>query len=100
VRFDIDVARGSAWRGKPLEAQILGPGNVLPRILTSQPFRVPDADDRLVTVTAEVNADEASWVLVRISDRSRPADPRASGPYASLGEAVVYSSPFWIDPAT
>jgi hypothetical protein len=38
-------------------------------------------------------------LLVRISDRARPADPRATSQYAALGGAVVYSSPFWIDPA-
>ena len=99
IRFEIDVSRGPAWRGKTLSIQILTPGNLFPRILTSQSFTVPETEDETVKVTVDINADEARWVLVRLSDPTRPADRRATGPYASLGGAVVYSSPFWLDPA-
>jgi hypothetical protein len=99
IRFEIDVSRGPAWRGKRLSLQLLTPGKVFPQILTSQPFTVPETEGETVTVTVDVDADAARWVLVRLSDPTRTADRRATGQYASLGGAVVYSSPFWLEPA-
>jgi hypothetical protein len=58
---------------------------------------VPVVEGNLATVSAEINADKAAWVLGRVSDRSRPAGARATGRYASLGWAVVLSSPSWIE---
>jgi hypothetical protein len=99
VRFAIDIARGQEWRGKTLEAQILAPGSVLPRIVTSAPIRVPTSEGSSVSLDLEVDAAESRWLIVRISDPARPPDRRATGQFSTLGGAVVYSSPFWIEPA-
>jgi hypothetical protein len=99
VRFEVDIARGREWRGKSLSAQVLAPGSLMPRMLTSQSFTVPNTENRLVALSVDVNVDEANWLLLRISDPALPPDPRATGQYASLGSAVVYASPFWIRPS-
>jgi hypothetical protein len=35
--------------------------------------------------------------VLRVSDPGGPPDPRARGPWAELGYAVAYASPFWLE---
>jgi hypothetical protein len=41
---------------------------------------------------------DGRWLVVRVTDPARPADPRATGAYSSAGEAIAYASPFFLDP--
>jgi len=48
---------------------------------------------RTVTIPPEVG--EVAWLVVRVSDPSRPADPRAPRGWARYGETFAYASPVW-----
>jgi hypothetical protein len=50
-------------------------------------------------VSFEVDVDPAGgpWLVLRVSDPSTPPDPRATGPWAELGYAIAYTSPFWLE---
>jgi hypothetical protein len=49
-------------------------------------------------VSLPLPLDERDWAVLRITDRARPADPRAEGlaDYRSAGRTVAYLSPFFI----
>ena len=48
---------------------------------------------RTVPIPTEVG--EVAWLVVRLSDPSRPADPRAPREWAGYGETFAYASPVW-----
>jgi hypothetical protein len=50
------------------------------------------------TLTYKIRLAEGDWVVLRVTDPARPADPRAGAlpGYRSAGRAVAYLSPFFI----
>lgn len=53
------------------------------------------------TVAIPIELGEVAWLVVRLSDPSRPADPRAPREWAGYGETFAYASPVWqADPAS
>jgi hypothetical protein len=49
-------------------------------------------------VEVDLDPGDGAWVVLRVSDPSQPADPRATGQYARLGRGIAYTSPFWLTP--
>lgn len=96
VTFLLDIDRGSSWSGRRLEVQVLQSGSPLPRILVSVPFQVPGVRQPVIAIEVPVERRNGSWVMVRVSDPSVPADRRATPEYARLGAAVAYASPFFL----
>lgn len=94
--IELDIDRGSEWVGRPLVAQVLASGRPLPHVLATVPFTVPGPSDPVVTFTTPVDADDR-WLVLRITDPSKPADGRADALYKSFGQAIAYASPFFIE---
>jgi hypothetical protein len=94
----VDLDRGEAWWDRPLNLQVLRPGRPLPALAATLEVCPPRPDDPVIAFEVDLDPAEGSWVVLRLSDPSQPADPRAPLEYARLGRAIAYSSPFWLEP--
>jgi len=93
---EVDLDRGTAWRGRPLVAQVLRPGRPVPTLAAAVEVRVPGPDEPVIAFEVELDRADGDWVVLRISDPSEPADPRAPAAYADLGRGIAYASPWWL----
>lgn len=96
MTFSIDIDR-DGWVGKTLMVQVLRSGSRMPRVQHNQTIVVPASTDPVVSFTLPVDRVDGDWVVLRITDPSRPADARADATWASFGRAVAYASPFFLD---
>jgi hypothetical protein len=96
ARVEVDLDR-DGWTGRPLNVQVLRPGPLMPALAAAEDVKVPAADEPVVAFETRLDPAEGAWVVLRVSDPAEPPDPRATGPWATLGRAVAYSSPFWLD---
>ena len=94
VRFRLDVDRGSTGRGMPVSVQVLMTGTPVPTVVHEQQvvLGVPAAFD------VPVDVEDGRWVVLRITDPSAPADSRAPQSYRAYGNALAYTSPFFLEP--
>jgi aminoglycoside phosphotransferase (APT) family kinase protein len=69
----------------------------LPALAAAVEVTLPSPQQPVVSF--EVDADPAGgpWLVLRVSDPAAPPDPRATGPWAELGYAIAYASPFWLE---
>jgi hypothetical protein len=81
------------WTGHTLRLQVLQTGRPMPAVVAERDFTVSAEP---VTVRADLR--QGDWAVVRITDPSRAADPRAEGVFAAAGRAVAYLSPFFTSP--
>ena len=95
---EVDLDRGEAWWGRRLSVQVLRPGRGrhLPIVAAAVDVRLPDPTEPVISFEVGLDPAEGDWVVLRVSDPSEPADPRATGEYAGLGRAIAYTSPFWL----
>jgi hypothetical protein len=98
VTFQLDIDRGPEWVGKPLQVQVLRPGDDAPLVAEVVDVTVPSDEEPVISLRVEIDPDEGDWVVLRVTDPALPPDPRATGDYAAVGAAVAYSSPFYLDP--
>ncbi len=98
VTFKLDIDRGRQWWGRRLNVQVLQSGTHMPEIIANHEIRVPTGGQPVVAFTTPVDAINGGWVVLRVTDPSEPADERATGSFASLGNAVAYASPFFLVP--
>jgi hypothetical protein len=97
ARVEVDLDRGQAWWGRRLSVQVLRPGRLLPTLAMALEVRLPGPQEPVLAFEVDLDPAEGDWVVLRISDPSEPADPRATGDYARLGRAIAYTSPFWLE---
>jgi Protein of unknown function (DUF3604) len=97
VRIDVDLDRGAAWWGRRLNVQVLRPGERLPTLAAAVEVALPSPEQPVVSFEVDLDPAGGPWLVLRVSDPSAPADPRARGPWAELGHALAYSSPFWLE---
>lgn len=93
IDLDLDVTGGA---GKQLLVQVLRTGSPLPTIIDT--FQIEVGASPTSTMSIDHDIEDGRWLVVRVTDPSRPADPRATGAYAAAGEALAYTSPFFLDP--
>ncbi len=79
----------------PLSVQVLTPGSPLPMIAHVEDIVVPSPTQPVVSFTADLG--DASWAVLRVTHPSQTADKRAKAPFASLGKALAYASPFFFE---
>jgi len=96
VGFAIDLDRGPALAGSTVLVQVLQTGNPLPTIVDTRTVTVPAADAPPIELTVPIDRANGSWVVLRITDPSMPADGRATGDWALAGRALAYASPFFL----
>jgi hypothetical protein len=98
ARIQVDLDRGESWWGRRLNVQVLRPGPRLPALAAAIDVRLPSPDEPVIAFEVDLDPGEGDWVVLRVSDPSQPADPRATGQYAQLGRGIAYTSPFWLTP--
>jgi hypothetical protein len=98
VRLQVDLDRGEAWWGRRLNVQVLRPGPRLPALVAAIDVCLPSPDEPVIALEVDLDPGDGNWLVLRVSDPSQPADPRATGQYARLGRGIAYTSPFWLDP--
>jgi hypothetical protein len=98
LRFDLDVHGGPEWVGRTVRVQVLQTGEPLPRVTGEAEVVVPV--EGTVCVTVPVDRADGDWVVLRLTEPGRRADPRARRHpgYRSAGRALAYCSPFFLAP--
>jgi hypothetical protein len=98
---EVDLDRGRAWWGRRLSLQVLrpAPGRRLPSLAAARTVRLPRPDEPLIAFEVDLDPAAGDWVVLRVSDPDEPADPRATGEFAALGQGIAYTSPFWLERA-
>ena len=86
---DFVAVRGFEWSSNTLGHMnvVLQHGEPLPTVTTEQDFRAGDE------ISLRTSVHDTGWLVVRIADRGRPGDPRATGDLG--GRSVAYLSPFF-----
>lgn len=100
VHFELDVDGGPDWYGRPLSVQVLRPGTIMPTVSHVEAVTVPvsegDAAEPVIAFDAEVDAADGGWVVLRVSDPAITADDRADALWTTFGNALAYTSPFFL----
>jgi hypothetical protein len=96
VTFQIDIDRGKEFWDMPLNAQVLMRGDFMPTVVHSEDIRYPPGISPVPTFTAAIDIADGDWVVLRITDPSQPADDRADGSWSAFGNAIAYTSPFFL----
>ena len=97
MRFTVDIDRGRAFAGTPLDVQVLMTGSPLPKVVHTERVRVPEGEN-LLSFEAPVDAADGSWVVLRLTDPAAKPDGRASSAYSASGSAIAYAAPFFLAP--
>ena len=115
VRVEVDLDRGAAWWGRRVNVQVLRPGpgrrlpalaaavevalpgEHLPTLAAAVEVTLPSPQEPVVAFEVDLDPADGPWLVLRVTDPSTPADPRARGPWAELGYALAYASPFWLE---
>jgi hypothetical protein len=95
LRFQLDIAAGDTWTGKPLSVQVLTSGAPLPTVAHAEDVTVPSDSQPVISFTADIG--DAAWAVLRVTDPAQPADGRAPGDYTGFGKAIAYASPFFFE---
>lgn len=95
IDVDLDILGGA---GRRVLVQVLTTGTPLPTIVDT--VEVEIGAEPILTMFVEHDVVDGRWLVVRVTDPTRPADPRATGAYQAAGEAIAYASPFFLDPET
>lgn len=99
VSFVLDVDGGADWRGRAVRVQVLQTGRPMPTVVDEHDVVLTGAPMRF---TVPIDRADGDWVVLRVTDPARPADPRAAAfpAYAAAGHAVAYTSPFFLGEPT
>jgi hypothetical protein len=95
VRFELDLDLGPERTGLPVAVQVLRPGSDVPDVVdvvdatAGQPLRL----------SVPLDPADGDWVVLRVSDPSRPNDAPAPFDHACNDWGLAYSSPWWFDSA-
>jgi hypothetical protein len=102
VRLELDVDGGPSWYGRQLSVQVLRSGTSMPTVSHVEEVRVPVSEgpdpEPVIAFEAPVDVADGDWVVLRISDPSAAADGRANAAWAGFGNALAYTSPFYLQP--
>lgn len=64
VRFTLDLACDTSWKGRPLTVRALRPGTDVPTVADVVPFVVGE----VLRFDVPLDAADGDWVLLRVSD--------------------------------
>ena len=80
-------------RGRRLSVQLLRPGRLVPTLGMVADVRLPGPDEPVIALEVDLDPAEGDWAVLRVSDPSEPADPRATGEYAPMPPVLGPFSP-------
>lgn len=93
IKMDLQVAGAE---GRTLLVQVLRTGTPLPTVVDTVETVV--RPQGRVHLRVDHAIEDGTWLVLRVTDPAAPADPRATGPYATAGRAIAYSSPLFLSP--
>jgi hypothetical protein len=93
---ELDLDRGEPWWGRTLSVQVLRPGRPMPALAATVEVQLPRPDEPVTAFEVELDPADGDWVVLRVSDPSQAADPRATGRFADVGRGIAYTSPIWL----
>jgi len=97
LRVEVDLDAGPAWHGRVVSLQVLRPGGRLPRVAAALGARVPRPDQPPIALDVDLDVRDGDWLVLRVSDPEQPAERYVPPPFAGLGRAVAYASPWWLE---
>ncbi|WP_299537994.1 CehA/McbA family metallohydrolase [uncultured Streptomyces sp.] len=92
VRFRVDLDRGPEWVGRPLDIQVLRPGTSAPEVADV----ITTTAGRITEFTVPLDTADGNWVVLRVSDPTRPNGSPGPTGHPSNDWGVAYSSPWWL----
>lgn len=95
VRIDLDLDL-PGQEDRPLLVQVLTSGTPMPTVVDT--VETVAGRGRPLRLRVNHDVDDGRWLVLRVTDPAQPADPRATGDFASAGRALAYASPFFFDP--
>lgn len=95
VHFVLDLDRGGAWDGKPLQVQVLRPGTDAPQVVDV----VEVESGAVAEFVIPLDVSDGDWVVLRIADPAEPSDAPGPAGHPCNNWAVAYLSPWWLEPA-
>ena len=93
MRIQLDIEGGDNLAGRPFSIQVLRPGTDRPAVAHAQDLTLPAP---VITMDVPVDIEDGKWVLVRVSDRSQPADAGTPDDFKGFGRGIAYASPFFL----
>lgn len=94
VAFALDLDRGPAWAGLPLQVQVLRSGAEVPEVAELVDVRCGE----LVRFTVPLDIADGGWVLLRVADPTEPNDTPGPPGHPANNAAVAYTSPWFLEP--
>ncbi len=95
VRFVVDLDRGDAFAGTPVQVQVLRPGTDVPEVVHVEDVRMPGGrDDRLLRFAVPLDAADGDWVVLRVADPTRPNEQPGPVGHPCNNLALAYTSPW------
>ena len=95
VTVAVDIDRGPAWHGMPVEVQVLRPGPAVPQVVHVQPTRLGE----VCRFRMGLDAREGGWMVLRVADPSRPNEQPGPPGHPANVRALAYTSPWWLEAA-
>ncbi|MEV0561878.1 CehA/McbA family metallohydrolase [Dactylosporangium sp. NPDC050588] len=94
VRFALDLDRGPDWQGKPVRIQVLRPGVAAPTVADV----IDTVANQVVRFTVPLDVAMGNWVVLRVSDPTRPNPSPGPNGHPCNDFGLAYTSPWWLQP--
>ncbi|MFF5226295.1 CehA/McbA family metallohydrolase [Dactylosporangium sp. NPDC000521] len=94
VRFALDLDRGPDWNGKPVRIQVLRPGVTAPTVADV----IDTVANQVVRFTVPLDVAMGDWVVLRVSDPTRPNPSPGPNGHPCNDFGLAYTSPWWLQP--
>jgi hypothetical protein len=95
VRFAVDLDRGEAFAGTPVQIQVLRPGTDVPEVVHVEDVRTSGGgDDRVIRFSVPLDPADGDWVVLRVADPSRPNNQPGPVGHPCNNLALAYTSPW------
>jgi len=95
VQFVVDLDRGDAFAGTPVQVQVLRPGTDVPEVVHVEDVRMPGGrDKRLIRFSVRLNPADGDWVVLRVADPTRPNNQPGPVGHPCNNLALAYTSPW------
>jgi hypothetical protein len=97
IEFALDLAHPE-WAGLPVHVQVLRPATGVPLVVHVEEARIPPPSEPVVRFRVDLDADDGTWVVLRIADPGAPNLRPGPGGHPGNLRALAYASPFWLEP--
>jgi hypothetical protein len=100
IELVLDIDGGADSYGRPLSVQVLASGGDQPVVVHAADVVVPHPSEPLITLRFTHDVEDGRWLLVRVTDPAMAPTNPTPEPFVRFGRAVLYASPFFLEPDT